>query len=84
MNCCNKRIMIHFVFILIICVTGCACYGAFFREKYVKNMWESAKYLPFLPDEYKDFVPVFRGLMLVTLISVIALYILIVTGVITK
>ena len=76
--------MIHFVFILIICAVGYGCYGAFFREKYVKNMWESAKCLPFLPDEYKDFVPVFRGLMLATLISAIALYILIVTGVITK
>jgi hypothetical protein len=76
--------MIHFFFILAILAFGFGCYGAFFREKYVQNMWEGAKYLPFLPDNYKDFVPVCRGLMLVTLISVIALYILIITGVITK
>jgi len=74
--------MIHFVFILIVLVSVCGCYGAFFSEKYRQDMWKSAKYLPFLPDEYKDFVTVFKGLTLATLISVIALYIFILTGLI--
>ena len=74
--------MVHVIWVPIILVALYGCYGAFFSEKYVEQMWKSSKYVPFLPEEYKDFVPVFRGLMLATLACAIAFYILILVGLI--
>jgi hypothetical protein len=53
---------------------------AFFSDKYLKFQWKQLKGT-FFPKEYKDFVPVFRGLMLTILILSVLAYILIITGV---
>jgi len=74
--------MVHVIWVPIILIALYGCYGAFFREKYVKQVWKGSKYLPFLPKEYEYFVPVFRGLMLAMLICAIALYIFILLGLI--
>ncbi len=73
--------MIHFLFIPIIVVVLSAFYATFFTKDYVKKMWEGSKYLPFLPEEFNDFVPVFKVIIVFTLISVIALYILVLVGI---
>ena len=76
------NIAAHVIFIPIILAFSYATYAAFFSKNYVRKMWENSKYIPFLPPEFSDFVPVFRGLIVITLVSSVTLYILILTGVI--
>jgi hypothetical protein len=72
----------HVFWIFLIVVVACAVYAAFFTKNYVRKMWESSRYIPFLPEKLDDFVPVFKTMLVVTLVALITMYILLATGVI--
>ncbi len=71
----------HFIFITVIIVLIYATYAAWFKDL-AKRQWEYRAFWLFMPEDLKSFTQVFKVMVVVTLLSAIAVYILIITGVI--
>jgi hypothetical protein len=76
--------MIHFITIPLIIFLSYIVYATYFKD-WAKKHWESGgKWAPFMPEDERSFIRVFKVVVIITLIFIITLYILILTGAIGK
>jgi hypothetical protein len=78
----DNNIITHLIFIPCIIFLLYAVYAAWFKDSGKKHRERGGKYLPFVPEDLKSYVQNYKMMTLITLLSMITLYILILIGVI--
>ena len=73
--------MIHVFFIAIIIYLFCITYATFFHDL-AKKHWEHENFFGFMPEDLKQYRQVFKIMIVITLLLIVAFYICIITGLI--